>query len=174
VNDVFRVESFATGLLCELDTSSGRLSWLSAGHLEPLLMRGGKLVRSLHVEPLLPLGLNQGLSQGTVAAIGSEQLEPGDLLMLYTDGVVEARSPDGEFFGQPRLVDMVTRNLAAGRPAPETMRRVVHALLDHQAGDLDDDATLLLVEWHGASGPANDAPPLSVTGERALHPVAPS
>jgi hypothetical protein len=47
---------------------------------------------------------------------------------------------------------MVVRNLAAGLPAPETMRRVVHALLDHQAGDLDDDATLLLVEWHGAAG----------------------
>ena len=36
--------------------------------------------------------------------------------------------------------------------------------------DLDDDATLLLVEWHGASGPGHEEPPLSVTGERALHP----
>ena len=62
---------------------------------------------------------------------------------------------------------MVIRNLAAGLPAPETMRRVVHALLDHQAGDLEDDATLLLVEWRGPRG--HDRPSsLSVTGERAL------
>jgi len=174
VDDVFRVESFATGVLCELDTTTGQLSWLSAGHLEPLLMRGGKLVRALEVDPLLPLGLNQGLTQSVVAALGTEQLEPGDLLLLYTDGVVEARSPDGEFFGQPRLVDMVTRNLAAGLPAPETMRRVVHALLDHQSGDLEDDATLLLVEWHGPPGPDDSTPPLSIAGRRALHPGDPS
>jgi serine/threonine protein phosphatase PrpC len=152
VNDVFRVESFATGLLCELDTSTGRLTWISAGHHEPLPLRSGKLVRALELEPVLPLGLNQGLSATTSAAVGSEQLQPGDMLLLSTDGVIEARSPEGEFFGQERLVDMVVRNLAAGLPAPETMRRVVHALLDHQAGDLDDDATLLLVEWHGAAG----------------------
>jgi serine phosphatase RsbU (regulator of sigma subunit) len=92
------------------------------------------------------------------------------MLLLYTDGAIEARSPDGEFFGQERLVDLLVRNLAAGLPAPETMRRVTHALLDHQAGDLDDDATLLLVEWHGPAGPGNTQPPLFLTGERALDP----
>lgn len=152
VNDVFRVASFATALLCELDTTSGLLTWVSAGHHEPLLLRDGKLVRALEVEPLLPLGLNAGLSGSLTAVVGTEHLEPGDMLLLYTDGVIEARSPDGDFFGQDQLLDMVSRNLAAGLPAPETMRRVVHALLDHQAGDLDDDATLLLVEWHGAPG----------------------
>jgi serine/threonine protein phosphatase PrpC len=171
VNDVFRADSFATGLLCELDTSTGMLTWISAGHHEPLLLRGGKLVRQLEVAPLLPLGLNQGLSRSLSAPLGTEQLEPGDMLLLYTDGVIEARSPDGDFFGLDRLVDIVTRNLAAGLPAPETMRRVVHALLDHQAGDLDDDATLLLVEWHGAPG-AHDGPRFpSSTGARALHPA---
>jgi serine/threonine protein phosphatase PrpC len=163
VTDVFRVESFATGLLCELDTTTGLLTWISAGHHEPLLMRDGKLVRALELEPLLPLGLNQGLSRTASAAVGGEQLQPGDMLLLYTDGVTEARSPEGDFFGQGRLVDLVARNLAAGLPAPETMRRVVHALLDHQAGDLDDDATLLLVEWHGAPGdhhPRHERPSL--------------
>lgn len=170
VNDVFRVESFATGLLCELDTTTGVLTWISAGHHEPLLLRDGRLVRALAVEPMLPLGLNRDLSRTGSTVVGNEHLQPGDMLLLYTDGVIEARSPDGEFFGQERLVDLVTRNLAAGRPAPETMRRVTHALLDHQAGDLDDDATLLIVEWHGPPGPGNDRPPLSVTGERAMDP----
>ena len=116
VNEVFRDESFATGLLFELDTTSGRLTWISAG-----------------------------LS----AAVGSEQLEPADLVLIYTDGVTEARSSAGVFFGQEGLVEMVLRNLAAGLATPETMRRVVHALLEHQAGHLDDDATMLIIEWHG-------------------------
>jgi Stage II sporulation protein E (SpoIIE) len=149
VNEVLSDDSFATGLLCELDTASGRLTWISAGHLEPLLLRGGRFVRTLHLEPILPLGLNEALGHSLKADVGSEQLEPGDLVLIYTDGVTEARSPGGEFFGQERLVDMVLRNLAAGLATPETMRRVVHALLEHQAGHLDDDATLLIIEWHG-------------------------
>jgi hypothetical protein len=172
VNDVFRVESFATGLLCELDTTNGMLTWISAGHHEPLLLRDGRLVRALVTEPLLPLGLNHGLAHSTRAPIGEAHLQPGDMLLLYTDGVIEARSPDGEFFGQERLVELVSRHLVSGLPAPEVMRRVVHALLDHQAGDLDDDATILLVEWHGPPGPNDDPPPLSVTGKRALNPEA--
>jgi serine phosphatase RsbU (regulator of sigma subunit) len=167
VTDVFRAESFATALLCELDTTSGELTWLSAGHHAVLLLRDGRLVRPLEVDPLLPLGLNRGLSQSFDVAVGTEHLQPGDMLLLYTDGIIEARSPDGEFFGQDRLVDMVTRNLAAGLPAPETMRRVVHALLDHQVSDLEDDATLLLVEWHGAPGSREGPGFPSVAGQRA-------
>jgi len=177
VHDVFRVESFATGLLCELDTETGVLTWVSAGHHEPLLLRDGKLVRALACAPLLPLGLNQALAGDLSAPVASEQLQPGDMLLLYADGVIEARSPDGDFFGQERLVDLVTRSLASGLPAPETMRRVVHALLDHQAGDLDDDATLLLVEWHGPAGhrgSEEEAAFPSATGFRALHPDRPA
>jgi serine phosphatase RsbU (regulator of sigma subunit) len=61
--------------------------------------------------------------------------------------VTEARSPEGEFYGLDRLVDLLVRNFAGDLPAPETMRRVVRALLEHQRGRLDDDATLLLVQW---------------------------
>jgi len=64
--------------------------------------------------------------------------------------VIEARSPDGDLFGVPRLTDLMIRNLAAGFPASETMRRAVLALLEHQAGDLADDATMMLVQWRPA------------------------
>ena len=56
-------------------------------------------------------------------------------------------APAGEFFGADRLADLVARETAAGLPAPETMRRLMHAILDHQAGSLQDDATTMLVEW---------------------------
>ena len=150
VAEIFEGEAFATGLLGELDTVTGHFAWLSAGHLEPLVLREGRAVRILEVAPVLPFGLGADFAPtDTAAAVGYEQLQPGDLLLLYTDGVTEARSPEGDFFGLDRLVDMVVRNLAAGLPAPETMRRVVRALLEHQSGDLSDDATIVLVQWHG-------------------------
>ena len=143
VQQLFGGDAFATGLLAELDTTTGIFTWLSAGHLEPLLLRHGRAVRRLRVEPELPFGLGDVRSfTKPEVSVGSEHLEPGDLLLLYTDGVTEARSPDGDFFGVQRLTDLVIRNLAAGLPAPETLRRVVGALLPHQAGGLTDDATL--------------------------------
>jgi hypothetical protein len=138
----FGGEQFVTGLLAELDLAGGQLRWHTAGHPAPLLIRGGRVVKTLQAEPGLPLGLDDPTR--TVAAEG---LEPGDRLLLFTDGVIEARAPDGEFFGSRRLADLVVREDAAGRPAPETMRRLMHAILAHQNGELQDDATAMLVEW---------------------------
>ncbi len=149
VTAVAQGEAFSTGLLGELDTVTGIFRWVSAGHLEPLVMREGRLVRTLGAEPGLPLGLGDHLPERPGSSVSTEQLQPGDLLLVYTDGVVEARSPEGAFFGLERLVDLVVRNLAAGLPAPETMRRLVRTLLEHQSGDLNDDATMLLIQWHG-------------------------
>lgn len=147
--DAFHGASFTTAVLAELDTADGRFSWINAGHPEPLLLRNGQVVKTLHAPPRPPLGIHLprhaiGLRH---AVIGTEQLEPDDCVLLYTDGVTEARAPNGDFFGEQRLTDLIVRNLAAGLPAPETMRRVVHALLEHQEGRLDDDASLLLVQW---------------------------
>jgi serine phosphatase RsbU (regulator of sigma subunit) len=80
-----------------------------------------------------------------------EHLEPGDQLLLYTDGIVEARDAKGREFGRDRFVDFVLRHQADGLPAPETLRRLVRAVLEHHDGHLSDDATVLLCEWHGAS-----------------------
>jgi serine/threonine protein phosphatase PrpC len=143
--------AFATAVLVELDTGTGMLSWINAGHPEPLLLRGGRLVRALHARPRLPLGLVVNGRPATAVTVGREQLQPDDRVLLYTDGVTEARSPTGAFFGERALVDLLGRNFAAGLPAQETMRRVVRALLEHQQGQLTDDATLLLLEWRNSN-----------------------
>jgi serine phosphatase RsbU (regulator of sigma subunit) len=109
-----------------------------------LLVRDGRVIGVLECVPTLPIGMG-----GEVAEIAEVQLEPDDTVLLHTDGVTEARSEDGEFFGVERLADFFARALAAGLVPAETMRRLVHALLEHQGGDLQDDATMLLVQWRG-------------------------
>jgi hypothetical protein len=143
LNAQFAYGQFVTAVLAELDLASGRLAWHCAGHPAPLLLRHGRVVKTLQTGRGLPLGL------GGSPAIADERLEPGDRLLLFTDGVPDARSSDGEFFGLERLADVVSREDAAGHPAPETLRRLMHAILAHQAGDLRDDATTMFVEWRG-------------------------
>ena len=139
-------ESFTPAVLAELDTGTGHLSWVNAGHPEPLLLRQGQLVRSLHVDPGLPFGL--GLKDtGHAYAVGTEQLEPGDQVLFHTDGVTEARSPSGDQFGVDRLVDLLARTVAENLTPAESMRRVGRELLTHQEAHLADDATLLLLLW---------------------------
>jgi serine phosphatase RsbU (regulator of sigma subunit) len=146
-------QAFGTAVLAQLDMVSGALRWINAGHPEPLLIRHGQLIKSLHVAPRPPLGIDlRGTRASPKPVVGSVQLEPGDSVLLYTDGVTEARAPDGTFFGEQRLTDLIIRNLAAGLPAPETMRRVVRALLEHQQGNLSDDASLVLVQWQADPG----------------------
>ena len=144
----FGGESYTTAVLAELDTGTGYLSWLNAGHPEPLLLRQGQLVRSLHVDPGLPFGLALDDTDHAYA-VGVDQLEPGDQVLFHTDGVTEARSPAGEPFGVDRLVDLFARSVADNLSPAEAMRRVGRALLAHQGADLSDDATMLLLQWPG-------------------------
>jgi hypothetical protein len=143
----FDGEAFTTAILAELDTDTGVLTWVSAGHPAPLLLRQGQLIKPLHVSPGLPFGLGLPANASGTYPVGRQQLQPGDQVLLYTDGVTEARSPDGRFFELDRLVDMLARHLAGGLPPPETMRRCVRSLLEFQQDELLDDVTLLLVEW---------------------------
>jgi hypothetical protein len=133
---------FATAVLCELNLDTGLLRYINAGHPPPLLLRQGKVVRQLDQGRRLPLGLDD-----PEVDVADEVLEPGDRLLLYTDGITEARDRSGEPFGEQRLVDLAERQAAAELPAPETLRRLCHAALDHYDGPPADDATLLLLEW---------------------------
>src|SRR5947209_784664 len=140
----FGPDKFVTGVFGELDTASGWWRWTTCGHPPALLLRDGRVVATLGSPTGAPLGL--GLLEPD-PPVGHERLEPGDRLLLYTDGVLEARDADGNFFGPQRLVDFVTREAAAGLPAAETLRRLNRAILDHQQGALQDDATAVLIDW---------------------------
>jgi sigma-B regulation protein RsbU (phosphoserine phosphatase) len=141
-------ERFVSGVLGELDLGTGRLRYINAGHPTPLLMRDGKVVKDLDHGHRVLFGLGDGEVE-----TGEEWLEPGDRVVVYTDGITEARDADGKFFGLARLIDQMEKAAAARQPAPETLRRISHEVLDHQGGVLQDDATLLIVEW-GTGGEA--------------------
>jgi hypothetical protein len=133
---------FATAALARLDLDTGVFRWVNAGHPAPVIVRDHALVFPARCRPALPLGL-----QATRPEVCQVQLSPGDRVVLYTDGVVEARSPDGEFFGEERLAQFIVRAELAGDPPPETMRRLIRSVMDHQADHLQDDASIVLVEW---------------------------
>ncbi|MEV0188174.1 PP2C family protein-serine/threonine phosphatase [Kitasatospora purpeofusca] len=136
-----------TGVFAHLDLESGRFAWINAGHPPPLLIRAHRVVPgALEAPGELPLGLGPGYERART--VHQVQLEPGDRVLVHTDGVTEARLATGRQFGEEQLVDFVSRALAAGEPAPEALRRLVHAVLDHHDGRLQDDATIVLVEWH--------------------------
>ncbi|WP_233498860.1 PP2C family protein-serine/threonine phosphatase [Blastococcus sp. TF02A-26] len=138
----FTGSQFATAVLARLDIDTGRLRWVNAGHPAPLIVRGTSLVQPPHCPPSRPLGL-----QETKPTCCETRLEPGDRVLLYTDGVIEARSPDGEFFGEQRLADFISAAVAAGDSAPETVRRLMRHILTHQADQLQDDASIVVLEW---------------------------
>ncbi len=148
---------FVTAVLASLDTENGVLRYLLAGHPPPLLVRSGRVVKELAHPPRYPLGIPWA---ATADLIASEQLEPGDRLLLYSDGIVEARDASGEFFGEQRLVDFTERASLAELSAPETLRRLAAAVLAHQGGHLQDDATLLMVDW-SANGHRRMSPELT-------------
>ena len=95
-------DKFITFFYGELDRETHTLHYVNAGHNPPLLFRKNGALEPLHTRGLI-LGF-----QPTIRYAGEEvTLAPGDLLLLYTDGVTEAQGPDGEEFGEERLSELV-------------------------------------------------------------------
>ncbi|MGC1213760.1 MAG: PP2C family protein-serine/threonine phosphatase [Micromonospora sp.] len=141
---------FVTGVLASFDIDSGRLRYVNAGHPAPVLLRRGRAVRALTGGRRIPFGLIADATAGSVPATVTEMgLEPGDRLLLHTDGVTEARNAAGEMFGLRRLADLAERHIGSGLPAPETLRRLSRAVAEHRGTASRDDATMVLVEWSG-------------------------
>ena len=147
-------DAFVTALAAELDVRTGLLRWTTAGHPCPVVVRNGRVLPHVEHTPNLPLGIGL-ISHDEVARPAELALQPGDRVLLYTDGVVEARSPQDEEFGLDRLMDLLVRESASGLRAGEILRRLVGTCLEFQGERLRDDATLLLLEWSGPS--AKDA-----------------
>jgi serine phosphatase RsbU (regulator of sigma subunit) len=142
LTEQFGGECFVTGHLCQLDVGTGVLRWVNAGHPPPLLVRGPKVVGELTAEPCLPLGLGIRVTE-----VGETRLQPGDKVLFYSDGVVEARPKGGEQYGTDRLVDGIEEFLGGGLLAAEILRRLVRRLREHRGGELEDDATIVFLEW---------------------------
>ncbi len=137
---------FVTGQLVQLDLETGSLRWTNAGHPTPLLIRGGQVVGQLACKPTPPWGVVLDATPPTVA---TEMLEPGDSLLFYSDGAVDARTADGDGFGLERLADLAGQSASDQLQPEQVVRRVGAAVIEHHASELSDDVTLLLVQWHG-------------------------
>lgn len=132
-------EKYATAFLGVFDPPSGRLIWTNAGHNPALLLRSGGEAVWLRSNGV-PLGLIPGAKYGE----GELVMEPGDVLLVYTDGITEAADPDDEEFGEGRLLEAALR----GRTLPlREMATVLERDLDAFARGVPfhDDRTLVLV-----------------------------
>ena len=123
---------FTTMVYCSLDLTQNVVRFANAAHTTLLLRRNGEVVTLDFPEARsMPLGIEPKLEVGEAQL----QLLPGDTLLLYTDGLIEARSVSGELYGQERLA----RSFAAAPAGPQAARAALDAVL----GDLDrfvDDA----------------------------------
>ncbi len=153
----FGASRYVTGILADLDTSTGVLTWVNLGHHPPVVIRGGRWSTSLHCDPAHPMGTSLGLP----TKLCREQLEPGDRVVFYTDGVTEARTGAGQEFGVTPFIDFLIRHHADGLPVPETLRRLMRSLLEHHDGHLEDDATILFCEWLGSATDTTSTAPIA-------------
>jgi hypothetical protein len=135
---------FATAQVGRLDTETGVLSWVNAGHPAALHVRTSGSVEELTGPITRPVGFG-----GAAPQVCTVQLAPGDRVLFFTDGVVEERLDDGAQFGEERLRELVEQADTDGVGVTETVRLLSHALMEARGGRTSDDASLLLVEWRG-------------------------
>jgi len=134
-------DMFVTAFMGYLDIPSGRFTYVNAGHNPPLLKRRGGKYEWLKAKPCFILA---GL-EGIVYKQEEITLEPGDMLLLYTDGVTEAMNEDLELFSDPRLLETVNRYTDA---SPEELLPSLMKEIDVFAGNAEqaDDITMLALQ----------------------------
>lgn len=142
LSEQFGGEQFVTGIILHVDLATGVAAVVNAGHPEPLRLRAGR-VRPVPLDPNPPMGM----FPGTVYRPEQIVLEPGDRLLLFSDGLTEARPVGGDPFGERLLTKGVLDT--AERVPVEVVRLLTSTVLDHRAGQLADDATAVCLDWRG-------------------------
>lgn len=142
------VGRYATMFFGILD-SNGKLDYINAGHLSPLVLRDGD-VAELTTEGSFPVGLIPEAEYEAKAAM----LEHGDTLILFSDGVTEAMNPAEEMFGSARLREVVTGQRDA--PLDHLQSAILGSLEKFTSGaNQADDITLLIVRYRAAAEAAS-------------------
>ena len=132
-------ESFATGMLGRLDLTTGTLAMVNAGHVAPYLCRAGTTT----AVPL-PVDVPFGMFAETAYQSTDVALQPGDRLVMVTDGMLERDAADLD------LIEEIT--LTRALHPRETTRQLTDMVLALSGAALSDDATLLVLDWHGDHG----------------------
>ncbi|MFQ5854660.1 MAG: PP2C family protein-serine/threonine phosphatase [Anaerolineae bacterium] len=141
LHDLTNAGLFITMFCARYDSVTRRLTFANGGHNPPFLRRADEgEILSLDGD-----GMIVGILDDVVYEEQSITLQPGDLMVLYTDGIVEARNPDGEQFGEERLRGLLEE---CGSLAPGTLAdRIYEAVREHsQDTAQQDDITLLILK----------------------------
>ncbi len=140
VNDIVSEDNetcmFVTVFLASYDVATGRLTYSNAGHTPALKITAGKTVQELTTENSVALGVMPSVDYRP----GETGLERGDRFVFYTDGVNEAVSPQGEFYGTERFIDHFLKD---GDPsAREEASAILKDVMDFQEENQHDDITI--------------------------------
>ena len=134
--------TFVTVWAGELNVRTGHVSYVNAGHNPPIVRLGGK-VEYLRSRPSLVLGAMAGARY----RVQELQLEPGDAIYLYTDGIVEQHNAAGELFGDDRLIETVS---GCAKRRDGLLSTVIDDVRRHAAGaEQADDCTQLVLRYRG-------------------------
>jgi phosphoserine phosphatase RsbU/P len=151
--DHSEIGRYATMFFGILD-DQGHLEYINAGHPSPFLIRRG-VAEDVFTEGSYPVGLVPE-AEYTVVCL---QLEPGDTLVLFSDGVTEAMDPAEQLFGVPRLREVLTGHMQT--PLDELQRIVLESVENFSRGASQaDDLTLLLVRYRATAATGDTDPPL--------------
>ena len=140
-DDLTRAELFITMFYLTYDAGMGELSFANAGHNPPMVWRSG----TQSCEWLDAEGLILGVKRNIVFEKKQVQLRPGDILLLYTDGITEATNPDNEMFGEDRLCSLLKAyHTLPSHQIIDTLFKKVRSFAGDQA--LADDISLVVMK----------------------------
>jgi sigma-B regulation protein RsbU (phosphoserine phosphatase) len=144
-------EKYVTLFYGVYDSISGKLTYTNAGHLPPMLFRQNRILR------LEGGGTVVGLFPAACYEQTEVQIEPGDLLLAFTDGMTEPENSFGEEFGEERLLEVARRALAS---PPEVLMDEIYSSVSDWTGspELQDDMTLVVAQ-------AGELDPLTSAGK---------